>query len=906
MLVRRICCVAIIAALSALAVFPQSKSKPSDKFRQMEEDLLPTANEQRTASGAPGNKYWQNRADYNIDVELDDVNQRISGKETVVYKNYSPDTLSYIWLQLDQNIFAKDSLTQRTQTAPELKSVNLNNIGNLVARDYDGRENITAVTDAKGNPLKYTIVETMMRIDLPAPLAPVTSGNNSGTFTFQIAWNYNINNARIFGGRTGYENFPGDGNNIYEIAQWFPRMAAYHDTYGWQHKQYLGSGEFTLEFGDYTVKITAPNDHVVAATGILQNPNAVLTAAQRQRLAQAKTAAEPVKIITQEEATANEKSKPTGKKTWEFKAQNVRDFSFASSRKFIWDAQGHNVGTNPVMAMSFYPKEGNPLWEKYSTQAIIHTLNVYSRYTFDYPYPVAQSINGPIGGMEYPMICFNGPRPDADGTYSAGTKYGLISVVIHEVGHNYFPMTVNSDERQWTWMDEGLNSFLQYLSEQEWEKNYPSRRGEPQNIADYMATDNQVPIMTQSDSVLQFGNNAYGKPATALNILRETVMGRELFDYSFKTYAQRWKFKRPQPADFFRTMEDASGVDLDWFWRGWFYTTDHVDISIENVRLYQIDTKNPEIEKGVQRQQRDAAPKTLSQQRNESLPKRVDQIPSLKDFYNTFDPLAVTDADRAAYQQFLSTLSDKDKQLLNGNYYFYVIDLKNIGGLVMPIILKMEYADGTSEEIRVPVEIWRYNNFNVSKLIPSKKEVKSITLDPNLETADADLSNNFFPRRPVPTRFQVFKAAQQLPNQPQPNPMRQMQPQQKTATDSGSPATGVLGSSVTGNTGGAATAATSLTGRWILSIEAPGQSIPLTLVLTQNGNTITGTLEGPGGTSQISSGSVTADGFTIKAPINFGGQNIDISVDGKQIGSNLSGTVTAPQGTVPFSGTRAN
>jgi hypothetical protein len=468
-------------------------------------------------------------------------------------------------------------------------------------------------------------------------------------------------------------------------------------------------------------------------------------------------------------------------------------------------------------------------------------------------------------------------------------------------------MIVNSDERQWTWMDEGLNSFLQFLSEQEWEKNYPSRRGEPKNIDDYMLSENQVPIMTNSDSVLQFGNNAYGKPATALNILRETVMGRELFDYSFKTYAQRWKFKRPQPADFFRTMEDASGVDLDWFWRGWFYTTDHVDISIDNVRLFQIDTKNPEIEKGVQRQQREAAPKTLSQQRNESLPKRVDQFPSLKDFYNSYDPLAVTDADRAAYTQFLSTLSDKDKQLLNGNYYFYLIDLKNIGGLVMPIILKMEYLDGTSEEIRIPVEIWRYNNFNVSKLVTSKKEVKSITLDPNLETADADLSNNFFPRRPVPTRFQVFKSAQQLPNQPQPNPMRQMQPQQKAATDSGSPATGVLGSSVTGNVGGTIRAATNLTGRWVLSVQAPGgQSIPLTLNLTQNGNAITGTLEGLDGATPITSGNITADGFTIKGPINFGGQNLDISVDGKQTGSSLSGTVTAPQGTVPFSGSKTN
>lgn len=770
MKIRYFLTIALIAMLSAF-VFAQSKSKPSDKFRQLEE-ILPTPNEQRTASGAPGNKYWQQRADYVIDVELDDVNQRIIGKETVTYKNFSPDTLNYIWLQLDQNIYAKDSDAQTTQPAPSFNPTNPNSRGvplsqveQLVAREYDGRVNITSVRDARGSALRYTVNKTMMRIDLPTPLAP------NGTFVFSIDWNHAINNQRVYGGRGGYEYFPADGNYLYEISQWFPRMAAYNDVSGWQHKQFLGSGEFTLEFGDYLVRITAPNDHVVSATGVLQNPAQVLTAEQRQRLRQAETAPEPIKIITQAEATANESSKPTGKKTWIFKADNVRDFAFASSRKFIWDAQGHNVEGNKVMAMSFYPKEGNPLWEKYSTHAIIHTLNVYSRYSFTYPYPVAQSINGPVGGMEYPMICFNGPRPLPDGTYPASAKYGLISVVIHEVGHNYFPMTVNSDERQWTWMDEGLNSFLQFLTEQEWEKNYPSRRGEPKNIADYMASENQVPIMTNSESVLQFGNNAYGKPATALNILRETVMGRELFDFAFKQYAQRWKFKRPMPADFFRTMEDASAVDLDWFWRGWFYTTDHVDISIENVSLYQLNTQNPDVEKERLRQQSNTQPRTLSQQRNESIPKRIDQYPSLRDFYNDYDQFKVTDQEKQAYQQFLSTLNEKERNLINGNYYFYVVDLKNIGGLVMPLIFRVEYVDGTNEEIRVPAEIWRYNNFDVSKLIVTRKEAKAIVLDPNLETADADMTNNFFPRRTIPTRFQIFKQGQQL--QTAPNPMQQ-------------------------------------------------------------------------------------------------------------------------------------
>ena len=748
----------------ALVVRAQSKTSPSDKFKQLEE-ILPTPNEQRAASGAPGRAYWQQRADYQIKVELDDVNQRITASETITYYNQSPDTLAYLWLQLDQNIWKQDSDSRLTQTAPNLERLPLSQIENILyARGFDGGYRITAVRDAKGTPLKHTSNKTMMRVDLPQPLAPGAS------VAFSVDWNYNINDQRKIGGRTGYEFFPKDGNYIYEIAHWFPRMAAYNDVSGWQHKQFLGAGEFTLEFGNYRVSITAPDDHIVASTGVLQNPNAVLTATQRQRYEQARTAKTPVLVVTPAEALANESHKPAGKKTWVYHADNVRDFAFASSRKFIWDAQGHNVEGNRVMAMSYYPKEGNPLWERYSTHSIIHTLNIYSRYSFNYPYPIAISVNGPVGGMEYPMICFNGPRPEPDGTYSAGTKYGLISVVIHEVGHNYFPMIVNSDERQWTWMDEGLNSFLQYLSEQEWEENYPSWRGEPHNITEYMLSSAQVPIMTNSESALQFGNNAYGKPATALNILRETVLGRELFDFSFREYSRRWKFKRPMPADFFRMMEDASGVDLDWFWRGWFYTTDHTDIALERVRLFTPDTLNPETDKAARQRERAERPSTLSQQRNKPLPKRVDQFPSLRDFYNTYDQLIVTPQEREAYQLFVATLTERERELLQTGLNFYFVDLKNVGGLVMPVILELEYIDGTREEIRIPAEIWRYNNTEVSKMIMTKKEVRSITLDPHLETADTDLANNNFPRRPVKSRFQLFKEQQELPN-----PMQQLE-----------------------------------------------------------------------------------------------------------------------------------
>lgn len=769
MQIKRLLTLVLVFVCCSAAALAQSKSHPSDKFRQLDE-TLPTPNEQRTASGAPGKGYWQQRADYSIDVELDDASQRITGSETINYHNNSPDTLSYLWLQLDQNIWAKDSDTYKTQTAPSFERLPYQAIDNLINRNFDGGYKITAVRDAKGQPLDHTIVKTMMRVDLKTPLA---SGQS---VSFSVDWNYNINDQRKIGGRTGYEFFPKDGNYLYEIAQWFPRMAAYNDVNGWQHKQFLGAGEFTLEFGDYRVRITAPDDHVVAATGVLQNPLQVLTAQQRQRLEQAKTAQQPVLIITPEEALANESHKPTGKKTWVFAADNVRDFAFASSRKFIWDAQLHDVNGNRVMAMSYYPKEGNPLWGQYSTHAIMHTLNVYSRYTFTFPYPTAISVNGPVGGMEYPMICFNGPRPEADGTYSAQAKYGLISVVIHEVGHNYFPMTVNSDERQWTWMDEGLNTFLQYLAEQEWERGYPSGRGEPKNITMYMQSEAQVPIMTQSDSLLQFGNNAYAKPATALNILRETILGRELFDYAFKQYAQRWKFKRPMPADFFRTMEDASGIDLDWYWRGWFYTTDHTDISIENVRLYTLDTRNPDVEKEAARRESEAQPETLSQQRNKPITKRVEQFPTLSDFYNTYDQFKVTERERAEFQQYIQTLTDKEKELLNSGMNFYVIDLKNIGGLVMPVILQIDYTDGTTEELRIPAEIWRLNNTDVSKLIVTKKEIKTITLDPHLETADVELGNNFFPRRPVKSRFQIFKD-QQRPRNPMQELERKPQPE---------------------------------------------------------------------------------------------------------------------------------
>jgi len=753
----------LIASITGSAFAQQFE----DKFRQLDE-LLPTPTDTRTASGAPGHAYWQQRADYKIRAKLDEAKHAITGVETVTYHNNSPDTLNYLWLQLDQNLFKPNSNGRTSATVVSREAwaratpetgVKFDAMRTMLeSRLFDGGFNITAVKDAGGAPLHYVINGTMMRIDLPQPLKP------GAKLSFGVDWHYNINDQKVVHGRSGYESFD-DKNDLFAIAQWFPRMAAYYDAHGWQHKQFLGAGEFTLEFGDYDVEVTVPADHIVAATGELQNPGEVLSAAQRQRLEQARTAKQPVLIVTQAEAEAKEKAHADSTRTWRFRAKNVRDFAWASSRKFIWDAQGYKKDGTDALAMSFYPKEGNPLWGRYSTQAVVHTLDQYSKYSFDYPYPVAISVNFDVGGgMEYPMLSFNGPRPSKDKktgeiTYSKNAKYGLIGVVIHEVGHNYFPMVVNSDERQWTWMDEGLNSFLEFLAEEAWEEKFPIGYGEPRMIASYMKSQNQVPIMTNSESITQFLNNAYAKPATALNVLRETVLGRELFDFAFREYAQRWKFKRPTPADFFRTMEDASGTDLDWFWRGWFYTTDYVDVSIDGINEYTVGTKDPEVEKAWKRAQKDAEPVSITDQRNKgTLPRRLDAHPELKDFYNEHDEFTVTNKDRNKFNETVEGLEDWEKALLKEGKHLYLVDFSNKGGLVTPLVLEITLASGKKYIERVPAEVWRYNPKKITKLIITDEPMTSLVQDPYWETADVDQSDNAWPRKATPTRLELFKS----------------------------------------------------------------------------------------------------------------------------------------------------
>lgn len=724
------------------AAFAQEEGQDwGEKFEQLGQ-MLPTPNEYRTGSGAPGEAYWQQKADYKIQVTLDEKTQSITGTETIKYHNNSPDPLTYIWIQLDQNVRAPDSNTPQVQPTAIRDSIPVKfAAGALGANEFPGGFHIMEITDGSGKALTHTVNKTMMRVDLPKPLQP------GEEFDMSVKWNYNINDRMKDGGRSGYEYFPDEDNYIFTIAQFYPRVAVYDDYEGWQNKQFLGNGEFTLEFGDFDLEITVPDDYIVASTGWLQNPDKVLTKEQQSRFKKAQsTFDKPVLIVTEEEAKANEKTKATGTKTWVYHADNVRDVAFAASRKFIWDAEAVRIGDKTPLAMSFYPKEGNPLWGEESTKAVKNTLVTYSKYTIDYPYPVAQSIHTASIGMEYPMICFNFGRPNPDGSYSERTKYGMIGVVIHEVGHNFFPMIINSDERQWTWMDEGLNSFVQYRTEQENYEDFPSRRGPAPNIVDYMKGDKNGmrPIMTNSEQILQFGNNAYGKPATALSILRETVMGPELFDAAFKEYASRWAFKHPKPADFFRSMEDASAFDLDWFWRGWFYSTDNVDINLSDVQWYQMRNEKGEVEnKGKTVQKGDLTAKSDSES-------------EMMDFSQGAKPFSLVETDPRFYGEFKNRIDDKAIMNKLSNKNFYQLTFKNEGGLVMPILVEFTFEDGSKQMEKIPAEIWRYNEHEVTKVFAFDKQVASIVVDPNKETADTDVENNMFPREKVPSKFDEF------------------------------------------------------------------------------------------------------------------------------------------------------
>ncbi len=758
------CLSLVVLFLSAGMIYAQDENNSDERepghinnnrFKQLYEEFS-TPNQYRSASGAPGPKYYQQRADYKMDIELDDVNRKISGNETITYTNNSPDVLEYLWVQLDQNVRAKDSkspLIESSGAAPADAAGSF--VQKHMGAAFDGGFNIQEVKDEKGRNLPHTINRTMMRVEMPKDLEP------GDDFTFSIKWWYNVPDHTIDRARSGYEQFK-DGNRGYVIAQFYPRMAVYNDVEGWQNSQFWGRDEFALPFGDFEVSITVPADHVLDATGSLQNRKDVFTKEMMNRYEKAKKSYDkPVIIVTQEEAEKASKGFTKNKKTWKFKAENVRDYAFASSRRYIWDmmAVKQNNG-NDVMAVSLYPPEGNPLWEEFSTKAVASTLKSYSRMTFDYPYPKAISVHAKNQGMEYPMICWNYGRPDEDGNYSERTKYGMISVIIHEVGHNYFPMIVNSDERQWTWMDEGLNTFVQYVAEQdfgEWypdaiapNKKYPSRRGPAKNIVSYMAGDQDriAPIMTKGLNTYNFGSNAYGKPATGLNILRETIMGRELFDYAFKTYAHRWMFKHPTPEDFFRTMEDASAVDLDWFWRAWFYSTEYTDIGVKDVKRFYVTSKmNKEVREMME----------ARGMKESDLPPLVYMVEEGSEDYEESMKNASLDDVSTLQEYIMDNLSAEERANLEKPNYFYEVTFEKPGGIPMPIIAEYTYSDGSTKRVKYPAQIWRKNDKEIGKVIASDKEITKIVVDPDEETADIDTENNSWPKRKKLGEFDKFK-----------------------------------------------------------------------------------------------------------------------------------------------------
>ncbi|NOT36462.1 MAG: M1 family metallopeptidase [Saprospiraceae bacterium] len=759
--------------LSAQNLRNNPSSNHGNKFEQLG-IILPDPNTYRTASGAPGEAYWQMKADYKIKARLDEADTRLYGEEWVTYHNNSPHSLQYLWLQLDENQHSYNSELRNANGSDWNPPFDENIVSQMDVKDLNIGHgvNIVKVTDSKGNNLSYTINETMMRIDLPSSLKPKTK------IKFFIQWNYKIPNRLTVGGRGGYELFPEDGNILFTMAQWYPRMCVYSDFQGWQNKQFTGRAEFALAFGDYEVEMDVPSDHVIASTGECQNYKNVLTAAQFNRYQQAiNNYSDVTEIVTLPEARSAEKNISKLRKIWKYKAQNVRDFAWGSSRKFIWDLIPITIAGKRVLCMSYYGKEAYGLYRKYSSKTVAHTIKTYSKYTIDYPYPIAISVEA-SNGMEYPMICFNFGRTEKDGTYSEGLKYGMISVIIHEVGHNFFPMIINSDERQWTWMDEGLNTFVQFLTEQEFDNEYPSGRGPADKITDYMRLPKEQlePIMTNSDNLYHFGSNAYAKTATGLNILRETIMGRKLFDHAFKTYAQSWKLKHPTPADFFRSMEDASAVDLDWFWRAWFYDIEPCDISIDSVLAYTftIDPATNDTNKTITQNVVDPAPFSIPKQKSyEPITKTrnresgiqflIDKDTSLRDFYYYYDESLEKIAKETDVQPSKPStpkkkqLSDSSTYAKFNNYHVYEVTFSNKGGMVMPIIVMFNYADGTEETEYVHPYVWRHNEHVVVKTFIKRKEVQSIVLDPYKETADINLFNNYWNQSAPMTKFQLFK-----------------------------------------------------------------------------------------------------------------------------------------------------
>ncbi len=718
-------CFVFLLSLLPLWVFSQSDPHLFQPFTWE----WPAANDYRLGSGAPGSEYWQQQADYKIKVQIEPRARKLSGSEMVTYTNNSPVALDYLWLQLDQNLRDPHSVSRQMDQALELAEFSFKEEASRNSNPFQGGVKLGKVTDKNGVDLSYYVGGTNLRINLEQPLKP------GEKIDFNLEWSYKINDAAIEG-RSGCEYFPRDDNFIFEIAQFYPRMCAYTQDKGWQNRPFYGGAEFALEFGNYEVEITMPSNYLVMATGILENEEEVLSKEQRKRLADLeKTPGEVAFIVTPTEAERNETSKAKGEKTWRFRAEQVRDFAFATSKKFVWDAALVDIGGKMVRAQSLYPMEGMPLWDKFATHVVMHTLKVYSRHSIDYPYPHATAVHGPVWGMEYPMICFCGGRPSSNGYYSRTSKYRMIGVIIHEVGHNFFPMIVNSDERRWAWMDEGLNSYLEYLTEREWEPNFPHRRGPADDIAFSLVLTNARAIMTNPESIRDNGLISYGKTAAGLNLLRELILEPENFDFAFREYARRWAFKHPEPADFFRTMEDASGQDLDWFWRGWFYGTGNVDFGFGKVRHYSMPMSE-ELEEA-----NNAYPEYVPQEVSSYY---IDGKPGLKDEYTgTKDAWDASDSEN---EKAVKKLLENFKASKKESFHVYQVEIKRRGEVVMPIVMQMVYSDGTRSNYRLPAQIWMDGRTKHTHEFRSAREVVAIQIDGLRILPDVDRSNNLCPQ----------------------------------------------------------------------------------------------------------------------------------------------------------------
>lgn len=681
----------------------------------------------RGADGRPTSTYWQQHIAYDIDATLDVERRVINAQAELRYTNNAPQALDAIWFEISPEATTKDAIAHRSATI-NVDSASVRDLRGLREQEERGGGLVvSSVADSEDRPLAFEARGTQLRVALPRPLA---SGQ---TVRIKLAWRVALVDLDRKGGRTGYMLLS-SGDPIFHIAQWYPQPVAFTDYGGWRNVPFVDHGEFAPELGDYNVSLTLPAGQLVAATGVLTNEADVLTGVERTRLARLRQG-KVTEIVTAAEAATKRRSSET--RTWRFAARNVRDFALAASLRYRWDAT--LAGTSAVRAMTFYPSEASALWRPLALPAIGHALDVYGRMTFDYPYPVVQAAFGPNDGMEHTMLAFSRYPPDGpNGTYSRERKRDFLWVLTHEVGHNWFPLIVNSDERAWTWMDEGLTSYLETLATLEWSGDYTTRPNLPAMLGAEREATGRQPPMTPANAVVDLFPTQYHRPAAALQVLRELVLGRETFDRAFRAYARAWMFKRPTPGDFFRTINQESGADLDWFWRAWFFSTDHVDLSLERVAALRLVAVPAD---AIPAPADATPPANLTVLRNAAEGRRlmVEQVPRLADAYDRIPERTLAGATPSAH-----AVVDVQRTLdaLGQGGVFYELDIRNRGGVVSPVPIRIDYRDGTSERYVVPVELWFGDTKRAQHILWRAKSIRSVTLDPDAATGDVDRGNN--------------------------------------------------------------------------------------------------------------------------------------------------------------------